>query len=281
LDAEVSNSTFAEIFAKQFPERYFEMFIAEQNMVSVASGLSILGFIPFASTFAAFLTRAFDQIRMAQYSQANIKLVGSHSGVSIGQDGPSQMGLEDLALIRSILESKIFYPADAVSAMKLTQIAAQEKGLFYLRTTRAKTPIIYSADEQFKLGGSKIIHQSDQDIVTVFSAGITLHEALKAYENLKKDGISIAVVDLYSVKPLDAETVQQMAQKTKKVIVVEDHYPAGGLGEAVSSILSPGVDFVHLAVKKLPRSGKSEELLNYEEIDAAAIIKTVKGFSSA
>ncbi len=281
LDAEVSNSTFAEIFAKQFPDRYFEMFIAEQNMVGVAVGLAVLGFTPFASTFAAFLTRAFDQIRMAQYSQANIKLVGSHSGVSIGQDGPSQMGLEDLAMMRSVLDSKIFYPADAVSTVKLSQIAAQEKGLFYLRTTREKTPILYSSNEQFKLGGSKIIHQSDQDLVTVFAAGITLHNALKAYEDLKKNGISIAVVDLYSVKPLDTETIRQMADKTKKVIVVEDHYPAGGLGEAVLSILPRDVNFIHLAVSKNPRSGKPEELLNYEEIDVAAIIKKVKNFSSA
>ncbi len=275
LDAEVSNSTFAETFAKAFPDRFFEMFIAEQNMISVAVGLSALGFTPFASSFAAFLTRAFDQIRMAQYSQANIKIVGSHVGVSIGSDGPSQMGLEDLAMMRSILECKIFYPSDAVSTMKLTQLAAQEKGMFYIRTTREKTPVIYSENEEFKLGGSKIIHESDQDSATVFAAGITLHEALKAYQELKKDGISIAIVDLYSVKPIDAETIEKMAQKTKNVIVVEDHYPIGGLGDAVRSVLPNSINFTHLCVRKLPHSGKPEELLSFEEINAASIIKTV------
>ncbi len=280
LDAEVSNSTFSETFAKEFPDRYFEMFIAEQNMISVAVGLAKLGFTPFASTFAAFLSRAHDQIRMAQYSQVNIKLVGSHVGVSIGKDGPSQMGLEDLAIMRSILESKIFYPSDASSTIKLTQLASEEKGIFYIRTAREKTPVIYSETEEFHIGGSKVLRQSDQDIVTVFSCGITLHEALKAYDQLKKDGTSAAIVDLYSVKPIDSETIKKMLQKTKNIIVVEDHYPAGGLGEAVLSAIGDGANFIHLCVRKLPHSATPEELLAYEEIDAEAIIKAVKKLAS-
>ncbi len=277
LDAEVSNSTFSEKFKEKFPERFFEMFIAEQNMASVALGMSKTSLIPFVSTFAAFLTRTFDQLRMAQYSNPNIKLVGSHAGVSIGQDGPSQMGLEDLAMMRAILESVVFYPADATSCAKLTRIMAENDGLFYLRTTREKTPIIYDSKEEFKIAGSKVLKQSANDQAVVFTAGITLHEGLKAYDELKKEGADVAVVDLYCVKPLDEETVKKLAKKTKKVIVVEDHYPYGGLGEAVKSALA-GMDVAvtHLAVTQIPRSGKPEELLAFEEIDSLAIINAVK-----
>lgn len=273
LDAEVSNSTFSEKFKKQFPHRFLEMFIAEQNMISVALGLSKTGFIPFASTFAAFTTRAFDQIRMAQYSKANIKLAGSHAGVSIGQDGPSQMGLEDIAMMRSILESTVFYPADAVSTVKLVEIMTKTEGLFYIRTTRSETPVIYGETDEFEIGGSKVLKESEKDVAVVFTAGITLHEALKAHDELEKEGINIAVVDLYSIKPIDQQTIQQFGNKVPRIIVVEDHYPAGGIGEAVAPYIS---NFIHLAVKKIPRSGTTEELLAFEEIDAEAIKKAVK-----
>ncbi len=275
LDAETSNSTFAEKFKKIFPDRFFEMFIAEQNMVSSALGMSKLGLIPFVSSFAAFLTRAFDQIRMAQYSGPNLKIVGSHAGVSIGSDGSTQMGLEDLAMARSILESVVFYPSDAVSTLKLVEIMAKNPGLFYLRTTREKTPVIYSSEEEFKIGGSKIIHQSDTDKVMIIASGITLHQSLKAYQLLKQQGINTLILDIYCIKPLDAATINREAKRVKNVIVVEDHYPAGGIGEAVKSILTPEANFIHLCVKKTPCSGSPEELLRYEEIDAATIVRQV------
>ena len=277
LDAEVSNSTFAEVFKEKYPARFFEMFIAEQNMVGAALGFSRRGKIPFVSTFAAFLTRAFDQIRMSQYSGANIKFVGSHVGVSIGEDGASQMGLEDIAMFRSILGSAVLYPSDAVSAEKLVEEMAKHKGISYLRTTRAATPVLYSATQQFSIGGSKILKQSRKDVATVVAAGITLHEALAAYEELKKQGILIRVIDLYSIKPIDKKTLVQAAKETGATIVVEDHFAEGGIGEAVRSALpnSKGV-IISLAVSKMPRSGKPAELLNYEEISRGAIMKAVK-----
>lgn len=280
LDAEVSNSTFADAFKKAHPDRFFEMYIAEQNMISVATGFAKLGYVPFSSTFAAFLTRAYDQVRMAQYSKANIKVAGSHAGVSIGYDGSSQMGLEDLSMFRSLLSSTVFYPSDAVSTQFLLQQALDNRGIVYMRTTREKTPILYKGDESFVAGGSQILKQSTNDVAVIFSAGITLHEALKAYEELKKDGVDVAVVDLYSVKPVDEKTVAQLSKKVKNVIVVEDHYPAGGIGEAVLSTSSNFKfqisNFIHLCVRKTPRSGSPAELLAYEEIDAAAIVKAVK-----
>ncbi len=286
FDAEVSNSTFSEKFAKKFPERYFEMFIAEQNMISTALGLSKLGFIPFASTFATFLTRGFDQLRMAQYSAPNLKIVGSHCGVSIGPDGPSQMGLEDLAMFRSILNSIIFYPSDAVSAFKLTQIMAKNDGLFYLRTNRKETPVIYGEKEEFKIGGSKVhkvnkVFKVHKVKALIIAAGVTLYEALRAQKELVKQGIETVVLDCYSVKPLDVQSINRLVMQTKNVIVVEDHYLAGGLGEAVRSSLNNETmkqcnNFIHLCVRKLPRSGTPEELLRFEEIDAQAIIKAVK-----
>ena len=284
LDGEMSNSTYSEKFAKKFPERYFEMFIAEQNMMTVALGLSKLGFIPFASTFAAFLTRGFDQLRMAQYSAPNLKVVGSHCGVSIGPDGPSQMGLEDISMFRSILDSTILYPSDAISAFKLTQTMAKLNGLFYLRTNRKETPVIYNEKEEFKIGGSKI--HSDKKLenkVLIIAAGVTLHEALKAQKELVKKGIGVAVLDCYSVKPLDTRTIVKLASELKNIIVVEDHYPAGGIGEAVADLIIKNKvkieNFSHLCVSKLPRSGSPEELLHFEEIDSEAIIKTVKKLS--
>lgn len=276
LDGEVSNSTFSEMFRKVFPDRYFEMFIAEQNMISTAVGASKMGLIPFVSTFAAFFSRAFDQIRMSQYSKANLKLVGSHSGVSIGEDGPSQMALEDLAMMRSVLESTILYPADAVATVKLVQLMAERDGLIYLRINRPTTPIIYSEADEFEIGGSKILSESESDTAVIFTAGITVHEALKAKKTLAEKGVSVAVVDLYCVKPLDEETVKRLSLKTGHVVVVEDHYPDGGLGDAVKEALTSGdIKFSHLAVKKTPRSGKTEELLSFEEIDANAIISAV------
>jgi len=282
LDAETSNSTYADKFAKKFTDRFFEMFIAEQNMVSAALGLSKQGFIPFVSTFAAFLTRAYDQIRMSQYSNANLKICGSHCGVSIGPDGPSQMGLEDIAMFSSILNSVILYPSDAVSAFKLTQLILTTDVITYLRTTREKLPLVYKPEEEFKIGGSKILKQSDHDKCVVFAVGITLHEALKAYDALKKEGIDICVVDLYSVKPIDSVTINRLIGITPEVVVVEDHYPSGGLGEAVLSALGSNEtmkqcsNFSHLCVKKLPRSGTPEELLAYEEINSKAIVQAVK-----
>lgn len=276
LDAETSNSTYAEKFKTRFRERFFEMFIAEQNMASAALGLSKLGFVPFFSSFAAFLTRTFDQIRIAQYSKPNIKVVGSHAGTSIGYDGSSQMGLEDISMARSILESIVLYPSDAVSAFKLAIEAANCQGILYLRLTREQTPIIYSPKEQFPIGGSKVLHQSSQDKAVVVGAGITLHEGLKAYQKLLKRGVKIAVVDAYSVKPLDTKTILKQARKTGHVVVIEDHYPYGGLGEAVKDAMSgEKVRITHLAVRTLPHSGSPEELLRLEEIDAEAIIKAV------
>lgn len=277
LDAEMGNSTFANIFAAAFPDRFFEMFIAEQNMISVAVGLSRMGKIPFISTFASFLTRAFDQIRMAQYSKANIKLIGSHAGVSIGQDGPSQMGLEDISMLRSIRDSVVLYPSDAVSTEKLVQQMANHKGISYLRTTRVDTPIIYKLDEEFKIGGSKVIYQSKKDVATVIAAGITLHEAMKAYRQLRKNKINIRVIDLYSIKPLDIETLMKSAQETKALVTAEDHYQFGGIGEAVKAALVNQNTPVHsLYVDQQPRSGQPAELLALEKIDAAAIVEKVR-----
>lgn len=277
LDAETSNSTFAETFKKVHPERFFEMFIAEQNMVGAALGFSRRGKIPFVSTFAAFFARAFDQVRMSQYSDGNIKFVGSHAGCSIGEDGASQMGLEDIALFRSVHGMTVLYPSDAISAEALVGLAAGHVGNVYIRTTRKDLPILYGPKESFKIGGSKTLRSSTKDKITVVGAGITLHEVLAAYEALKKQGIAIRVIDLYSVKPLDKKTLIKALAETKGLIVVEDHYPEGGIAEAVRSALGASKKpIVSLAVTRLPKSGKPEELLAYEEIDAKSIIKAVK-----
>jgi transketolase len=277
LDAEVSNSTYSELFREKYPDRFFEMYVAEQNMVGAALGFSRRGKIPFVSTFAAFFTRAFDQIRMSQYSDANIKFAGSHAGVSIGEDGPSQMGLEDIAMFRTILNSTVLYPSDAVSTEKLVEEAARHRGIVYIRTTRKDTQIIYRNEDEFHIGGSRVLRKSDNDRITVIAAGITLHEAIAAYEELKNEGIFIRVIDLYSIKPIDKETVNEAAESTGVIVTVEDHFSEGGIGEAVRSALgSSPVPLYSLAVRKMPGSGKPDELLDYEEISRNAIIKTVK-----
>jgi transketolase len=277
LDAEVSNSTYAEIFSDAYPDRFFEMYIAEQNMVGAALGLALRGKLPFVSTFAAFFSRAYDQIRMCQYSDANLKLVGSHAGVSIGEDGPSQMGLEDLAMFRAILGSVVLYPADATATERLVEEAARHRGLVYLRTTRAATPILYGPEEQFPIGGSKVLRSGGNDMLTVVTAGITLFEALAAYEELKKEEIFIRVIDLYSIKPLDEAALQEAASATRAILTVEDHYQEGGLGEAVKSALATAaVPVFSLAVRKKPKSGKPEELLDYEGISRQAIAANVR-----
>lgn len=277
LDAEVSSSTYAEIFKAAHPDRFFEMFIAEQNMAGAALGLSRMGKIPFVSSFAAFLARAADQIRMSQYSQANIKFCGSHAGVSIGEDGASQMGLEDLAMFRSLLGSTVLYPSDAVSTERLVEEAARHDGLVYLRTTRKETPVIYGPEEKFPIGGSKTLRRSGRDRATIVAAGITLHEAIRAYEQLRNDGIPVRIIDLYCIKPPDVETLAMSARETGAIITVEDHYAEGGLGEAVMSSLGQyRTPIYQLAVRKMPRSGKPDELLEYEDISAAAIVRKVK-----
>jgi len=274
LDADVKNSTFAEKFKAAFPDRYIECYIAEQNMAGVALGLATEGKIPFLSTFACFLTRAFDQIRMAGYSRPRrLVFCGSHVGVSIGEDGPSQMGLEDLAMFRAVFGSTVLYPADAVAAERLTALAARTEGIVYLRTSRPKTKTIYPPSETFSVGGSKTLRSSPKDVATVVAAGITLHEALKAHEILAREGVAIRVIDLYSVKPLDEAALRKAAAETKRLITVEDHGPAGGIGEAVAALgLAPEI----LAVRKIPRSGKPAELLRWAGIDASAIAAAVK-----
>ncbi|MFC1842601.1 transketolase [Candidatus Dependentiae bacterium] len=288
LDAEVKNSTFAEIFEEAHPDRFFQCFIAEQNMIGMATGMDARGKIPFASTFSAFMTRAHDQIRMAAIGEAKLRLVGSHAGVSIGQDGPSQMGLEDIAMMRCLPKSVVLYPCDAVSAYKLVQeMSHYTQGISYLRTTRMATPVIYEPVEKFTIGGCKVLRQNSYDKACIVAAGITLVEALKAYDKLQEDGITVSVIDLYSIKPLDRDMLIQVAQKSEnKIITVEDHYIQGGLGEAVCAALSDlsGKDCIlveKLAVTKLPMSGKPEQLLAWAGIDASSIVKKVKSLLSA
>jgi transketolase len=276
LDGEVSNSTYAEIFEDAYPKKFFEMYIAEQNMVGAGLGLATRGKIPFVSTFAAFFTRTFDQIRMSQYSEPNLKFAGSHAGVSIGEDGPSQMGLEDLAMFRSVRDSVVLYPADAVSTERLVEAALRHHGIVYIRTNRSATPITYGPDEEFPIGGCKVLRQSASDVATVIGAGVTLFEALAAYDELQKEGINIRVIDLYSIKPVDAATLLAAAKATQGLITVEDHYPAGGIGEAVLGALAPHPVAVYsLAVTKKPKTGKPAQLLDFEEISRSAIIKLV------
>jgi transketolase len=276
VDGDTKNSTFADKFFNKFPERSTEGYIAEQNMVGVATGFGARGKVPFASTFAAFFTRAYDQIRVAGISQSNIKLVGSHVGVSIGEDGPSQMALEDLAMMRAIVGSTVLYPADAVATEKLLEQMALGKGVYFLRTSRPKTPVIYGNDEKFPIGGAKVLREGDK--VTIVSAGVTLFEALKAADTLKAEGINVTVIDAYSIKPLGKDVILAAAKKTgNTVITVEDHYAEGGLGDAVAGELSvEGIKVHKLAVVGMPHSGKAEELLAKFGIDAAGIVKKVK-----
>jgi transketolase len=277
LDADVKNSTFTDKFAKQFPNRFFENFIAEQNMVGTAVGLASQGKIPFAATFACFLTRAYDFIRMAAISHANIKLMGSHVGVSIGEDGPSQMGLEDLAMMCAQPGVVVLYPSDGVSTYWLTALAAEHEGMVYIRTGRPKNPILYKNNEQFVIGGSKVLRQSAKDRLTVVAGGVTVFEALKAYDELEKKGISIRVIDLYSVKPIDRETLRNSARATgNTILTVEDHYRHGGLGDAVlSAVGSEGIKVHQMAVIEIPHSGKPEELLDRYGISAKHIVEKV------
>ncbi|MDO8518808.1 MAG: transketolase [Deltaproteobacteria bacterium] len=277
LDGDTKNSTFSEIVLQKYPGNFFEMFIAEQNMIGVAAGLAKRGKIPFVSTFSAFLTRAFDQVRMAAVSRANIKCVGSHCGVSIGEDGASQMGLEDLAMFRAVHGSTVLYPSDAVSAEYLVREAAALPGIVYIRTNRPATPVLYPANEKFPVGGSKTLKSSPQDKVTVVAAGVTLNEALAAYDILAKEGISIRVIDAYSVKPIDQVTLLKAAKETGRLIVVEDHWFEGGLGDAVLNAVAENPVPVHkLAVTQMPRSGKPAELLDWAGISAKHIVKKVK-----
>jgi len=277
LDGEVSNSTGAQTFGDDYPDRFFEMFIAEQNMVGTAQGLGLRGKLPFVSTFAAFLSRAFDQIRMSRHSDSNLKFVGSHAGVSIGEDGPSQMGLEDIAMFRTILDSIVLYPCDAMSTERLVEEMAQHDGIAYLRTTRGATPVIYEANEAFPIGGCKVLRESETDKATIVAAGITLHESLKAYDQLREEDIPVRVIDLYSVKPIDADTLREAADSTRLILTVEDHYLAGGIGEAVRSVLEAIPTVVRsLAVTKRPLSGTPEELLDDQGISAAAIVAEIR-----
>jgi transketolase len=276
VDGDTKNSTYADKFFKKFPERSTEGYIAEQNMVAMAMGYAARGKVPFASTFATFFTRAYDHIRVAGISQSNIKLVGSHVGVSIGEDGPSQMALEDLAMMRAVVGATVLYPSDAVSTEKLLEEMALVKGVCFLRTSRPKTPVIYGNDEKFPIGGAKVLREGDK--VTIVGAGITLFEALKAADTLKAEGINVTVIDAYSIKPLGKDVILAAAKKTgNTVITVEDHYSEGGLGDAVAGELSvEGVKVHKLAVVGIPHSGKPEELVAKFGIDAAAIVKKVK-----
>ncbi len=278
LDGDVKNSTYTEDFFDAFPARSFQNYIAEQNMVGMGIGLSAKGYLPFLATFAAFLTRAHDQIRMAAYSMTNLNIVGSHVGVSIGEDGPSQMGLEDLAVFSPIPDCMVLYPCDAYSTEACVINMAQHDGMAYLRTTRPGTPVIYDDKEEFPPGGSKIIRKSSNDQVTVIAAGITVFEALHAYDTLKKEDISIRVIDAYSIKPFDAPNVRAAVDETGgKAVIVEDHFPEGGLFSAAVKALEGLIDIKHLAIMELPRSGAPDELMEKYGISADHIVKAVKG----
>ena len=276
MDGEVSNSTFADEFAKAYPERYFEMFIAEQQLIAAAVGIGARGYRPFASTFAAFFTRAYDFIRMAAISRASICLAGSHAGVEIGADGPSQMALEDLAMLRAVHGSTVLYPCDATSAAALVLAMADREGISYMRTTRGAYPVLYDAGETFPVGGSKVLRQTGADQVTLIGAGVTLHQCLAAADTLAGDGISARVIDLYSVKPADTATLTAAAAATGgRLVVAEDHHPEGGLGAAVLDALTGAgrtdLTVAHLAVREMPGSGTPAELLAASGIDAAHI----------
>jgi len=276
LDGDVKNSTFSEKFKEKFPERFIESYIAEQNMVGMALGFAAEGWVPFASTFAAFLTRAYDFIRMAACSTPpHLVLVGSHVGVSIGEDGASQMALEDLAMMRAVIGSTVFYPADAVAASRLVEEAVKLDGIVYLRMSRPKTRVIYGPDETFQAGGCKVHGRSDKDVATVVAGGVTLYEAFEAQKRLAAAGTAVRVIDLYSVKPLDQATLQRAADETKAFVTVEDHGAWGGLGEAVAgAVRVPRLE--RLAVTEMPRSAKPAELLAMHHLDAAAIVDAVK-----
>ncbi len=285
LDGDVKNSTYSIKFKEAFPDRFVECFIAEQNLAGVAIGASCRDrTVAFASTFAAFWTRAFDQIRMGAISHTNVNFSGSHVGCSIGEDGASQMALEDLGMFRSIPGSTVFYPSDAVSTERAVELAANTRGICYIRTSRPNTPVIYANDEPFEIGKAKVVVKSDSDIATVVAGGVTLHEAIKAANTLREQGKNIRVIDVFTVKPLDWQTIlANVTQTHNRVITVEDHYPEGGISEAVATALLTNApnhqfNFRKLNVKTIPMSGQPQELLQRFEIDSNAIIKAVESF---
>jgi transketolase len=285
LDGEVSNSTHTEDFQKAAPDRFFEMYIGEQNMLGAAVGLQALGKVPFAATFGAFVTRAYDFIRMAAISRANLRLCGSHAGVSIGEDGPSQMALEDLAMMRAVQGSVVLYPADGNATAKLVQAMAELNGISYLRTTREKTPKLYGPEEEFPIGGSKVLRSGPRDLATVVGGGVTVFEALKAADALAGEGIPVRVVDAYSVKPIDSDTLRKALLETGLLIVVEDHWIEGGLGDAVlEAVAAGGAEVsgrvVKLAVTEMPGSGTPDELRDWAGISAAKIARAVRAVVS-
>jgi transketolase len=286
LDAEVSNSTHADEFKAAFPDRYFEMFIAEQQLVAAASGLSTRGHTTFASTFAAFFTRAFDFVRMGAISGIALRLSGSHCGVEIGADGPSQMGLEDIAMLRAVHGSTVLYPSDATSTAALVAAMAENPGISYIRTTRGAYPVLYEAHESFAIGGSKVLRSSASDDVTLVGAGVTLHACLAAAEVLGGEGIKARVIDCYSVKPIDAATLAHAVVATSgRIVVAEDHHPEGGLGSAVTDCLvgagPASLRLAHLAVRGMPGSGTGAELLAWAGVDADHIAAAARGLMGA
>ncbi|MFZ0218314.1 MAG: transketolase, partial [Candidatus Dormiibacterota bacterium] len=277
FDGEVGNSTFLEEFQEKYPDRYFEMYIAEQMMIAAAVGASVRGYVPFAGTFAAFLSRAYDFVRMAAISEANIRLSGSHAGVEIGQDGPSQMALEDLASLRAIHGTTVLYPSDGNSAAQLTQVMADTPGIVFMRTTRGAYPVLYGPGETFKVGGSKVVRKSAHDQVTLIGAGVTLYEALAAADELEKDGIKARVIDLYSVKPVDVRTLRRAAAETAGFVIAEDHAPAGGLGGAITEALADRTPPLHhLAVAEIPTSGTPAQLLDAAGISARHLVRAAR-----
>ena len=280
LDGEVGNSTYTEDFAEAHPERYFEIFIAEQQLVAAAVGMSVRGYVPFAATFAAFFTRAYDSIRMAAISEANIRLCGSHAGVEIGADGPSQMALEDLAMMRAVHGSTVLYPSDATSTAQLVREMADRNGIVYMRTTRGAYPVLYGPDEAFPAGGAKVVRSSPDDQVTLAGAGVTLHNCVAAADQLGRDGIHARVLDLYSIKPIDTQALLEAAAATAdRLVVAEDHYPAGGIGGAVLEAFNDAghpVQITHLAVRGLPASGTPQELMDAAGISAGHIVQAAR-----
>ena len=278
LDADVGNSTFSQTFQHATPKRFYQMHIAEQAMIGAAMGFASRGAIPFPSSFACFLTRASDFIRMAGIGQMNIKIAGSHAGVSIGEDGPSQMALEDLAMMRAVPDCAVLYPCDGVSTERLTEVAVAYHGMAYIRTSRPKTPVIYSSTEEFVLGGSKVLRESGKDVVTIVAAGVTVFEALKAYEVLRNEGITVRIIDAYSLQPIDQSTLLAAGHQTGgRIVTVEDHYPTGGLGDAVSeAVACDDMSVERLAVRAVPRSGGSAELLERFGISAHKIAEAVR-----
>ncbi|MGH3319114.1 MAG: transketolase [Streptosporangiaceae bacterium] len=282
LDGEVADSTRGQYFADAHPDRFVECYIAEQQMIAAAVGLQVRGLVPYAATFAAFLTRAYDFIRMAAISRANIKLVGSHAGVAIGEDGPSQMGLEDIAALRAVHGSVVLHPCDANAAARLTAAMADHDGICYMRTIRGNTPVLYEPDEPFEIGGSGLPRSSPDDRVTIVAAGVTVHEAVRAADRLADEGIAVRVLDAYSIKPIDARALRAAAEETGRIVTVEDHWPEGGLGDAVLDVFAdaqPSPRIMKLAVSAMPASATPDEQLHEAGIDADALLEAVRALA--